>query len=149
MIIQIFGKNIEIQIDIDENKLDKKIEEISKKLPGAVEQSNYYIEDTNLIIKKGKEGIEINKEELVKKIKQEIQQNSKQEIIIPIKKVKPKEIDIEEIHQEIYKQVQNAYIKKDPIQVQPHINGVDFAITKEEAKNIIKEEKEGWNKNDV
>ncbi len=140
----IFGKNIEIQIDIDENKLDKKIEEISKKLPGAVEQSNYYIEDTNLIIKKGKEGIEINKEELVKKIKQEIQQNSKQEIIIPIKKVKPKEIDIEEIHQEIYKQVQNAYIKKDPIQVQPHINGVDFAITKEEAKNIIKEEKEEY-----
>lgn len=140
----IFGKNIITNIEINEEKINKKIEEISKKLPDAVIENSYYIEDTNLIIKKGKEGIKINKQELIKKIKQELQENNEKQIIIPVEKVKPKEINIEKIHEEIYKQMQNAYIKNDPVEVYPHINGVDFAITVEEAKNIIKEEKEEY-----
>lgn len=140
----LFGKNISVEIGMDEEKLNKKIEEISKKLSGAVVENSYYIEETNLIIKRGKEGIRINRQELIKKIEQELYKNNENQIIIPIEKAKPTEIDIEKIHEEIYRQAQNAYIKKDPVEVHPHINGVDFAITIEEAKKLIEEEKEEY-----
>ena len=57
----IFKKNIELNIQMNEEEIDKKIDEINKKLPNAMEQSNYYIEENNLIIKKGKNGIQIKK----------------------------------------------------------------------------------------
>ena len=40
--------------------------------------------------------------------------------------------------------MENAYISKDPIEVHPEIDGIDFEISIEEAKNILKEEKEQY-----
>ena len=40
--------------------------------------------------------------------------------------------------------MQNAYVSKDPVEVHPEINGVDFNISIEEAGNILKEEKEEY-----
>lgn len=49
----IFNKNINLEYSLNEENLDKIIEELESKLPGAVIQSDYYIEESNLIIKKG------------------------------------------------------------------------------------------------
>lgn len=50
----LFQKKLEININYNEEKLDKKIEEISKKLPGTLIENSYYIEEEELIIKKVK-----------------------------------------------------------------------------------------------
>lgn len=140
----LFQKNIEAKIEMNEDEINKKIDELNKKLPNAMEESNYYIEENNLIITKGKSGIQIKEEEFKKLLNNTITKEENREFIIPTKKVSPKEINIEQIHNEIYKEEENAYITKDPIEVHPHVNGVDFAISMEEAKKILEEEKEEY-----
>ena len=46
----LFQKNIELKIEMNEDEINKKIDELNKKLPNAMEESNYYIEENNLII---------------------------------------------------------------------------------------------------
>ena len=128
------GKKIELSFQIDEEKLNQKIEEISAKLPNAVVESNYYIEEDQLIIKKGTKGIQIKEEELKEKIKETYQTEGQEEIQIPVQEVEPEAIDLQKIHDEIYKEPQDAYVSQDPVQVHPHVNGVDFAISMEEAQ---------------
>ena len=140
----LFQKNIEAKIEMNEDEINKKIDELNKKLPNAMEESNYYIEENNLIITKGKSGVQIKEEEFKKLLNKTITKEENREITIPTKNVSPKEINIEQIHNEIYKEEENAYITKDPIEVHPHVNGVDFAISIEEAKKILEEEKEEY-----
>ena len=138
------GKKIELSFQIDEEKLNQKIEEISAKLPNAVVESNYYIEEDQLIIKKGTKGIQIKEEELKEKIKETYQTEGQEEIQIPVQEVEPEAIDLQKIHDEIYKEPQDAYVSQDPVQVHPHVNGVDFAISMEEAQKLLEEEKEEY-----
>lgn len=140
----LFGKNISINLDVNEENINKQIEEIDGKLPGAMIENNYYVEESNLIIKAGQEGIITQKEELKKRIEEELKKQDKQTIKIPIQTVNPNEIDIDEIHTEIYKKPEDAYIKENPVEIHPHVNGVDFAITIAEAKDIVKEKKEEY-----
>lgn len=140
----LFQKNIEAKIEMNEDEINKKIDELNKKLPNAMEESNYYIEENNLIITKGKSGVQIKEEEFKKLLNKTIIKEENREITIPTKNISPKEINIEQIHNEIYKEEENAYITKDPIEVHPHVNGVDFAISIEEAKKILEEEKEEY-----
>lgn len=146
LLTQIFKKNIEIPVYYDEEALNKKIEDISSKLPGAVKQSSYYVENEKLIIVKGSAGIKIKENEIKQLIINQIKQiDSKNNIItIPIEEVKPDEIDLEKIRNEIYKEPQDAYVSKNPTKVHPHVNGVDFKIAMEEAKKIIQENKKEY-----
>ena len=146
----LFGKEIECNFEYDEENLNKKIDDIQSKLPGAVVQSSYYIEDDNLIIVKGKEGLSVKKEELKNSIIEEIMdiKQNYEIITIPTENVKPDDIDVEQIKNEIYKEPQNAYISENEetkkSEVHTHINGVDFAISIQEAKKILKEDKEEY-----
>ena len=139
----IFKNNLKYDVKLDEKEINKKIEELNSKLPGALQKTNYYIEDENLIIIKGKKGIEINKEEFIKKINETIKKEEKR-FEIPVENSVPEEIDIEKIYKEIYKEAKNAYIEENPTQVHAQVNGVDFAISLEQAKQIISEEKEEY-----
>lgn len=142
----IFGKNLEIELTINENKLSEIINSFSETLPGKVEQYSYYIEDEELVITKGKDGIAVKKEELVEEIKEILKDFSSSSSIIdaPVEFTKAEEIDIDKIHSEVYKEPQDAYITEDPITVHPHVNGIDFDISIEEAKELIKEDKEEY-----
>ena len=142
----LFGRNVDCDLNYNEEALDNKIDDISSKLPGAVVQSSYYIEDDELIIVKGKEGLTIKKEELKNSILDSIRKiKEKYEIItIPTENVQPDEIDVEKIRNEIYKEPQDAYITKNPTTVNTHVNGVDFAVSIEEAKEIVSEDKEEY-----
>lgn len=140
----LFKNKIELNIQLNNEKIDKKIEEINSKLPDALQKSNYYIEEDNLIITKGKKGIQVNSEELKKQLNEEIKKEENRKIIIPVNEVIPEEINIEKIYEEIKREAQNAYISQEPLEVHSHVNGVDFAISLEEAKNILEEQKEEY-----
>ena len=142
----LFGRNVDCDLNYNEEALDNKIDDTSSKLPGAVVQSSYYIEDDELIIVKGEEGLTIKKEELKNSILDSIRKiKEKYEIItIPTENVQPDEIDVEKIRNEIYKEPQDAYITKNPTTVHTHVNGVDFEVSIEEAKEIVSEDKEEY-----
>ncbi len=146
ILTKLFKKNIEMPLYLDEEILNQKIGDISNKIPDAVKQSSYYIEDEELIIVKGKSGIIVEEEQLKDIVKREISQiNSKYDIIdIPTKKVEPEPINVEKIREEIYKKPQNAYVSKNPTKVHTHVNGVDFKISIEKAKKMVKEDKKEY-----
>ena len=107
-----FGNvNIEPILKIDKEQLTKNLEDISTQLPDKVTESSYYIENSNLIIE--------------------------EPIEMVVKSEKPNSIDIEKIHNEIYKEPVDAYYTQDPFTVYPSENGVDFNVSIEEAKAIL------------
>ena len=139
------GKNnIKIDMTINEDVAKQNIEEISANIPGAVTEPSYYIENDKLIITKGKEGIKVDNDKLIEKIKEQLKDiNTAQEYIeIPVTEKKPEEIDIDKIHEEVYKEVQDAYYTKDHFTIHPEVEGVDFNV--EEAKEQLKEDKEQY-----
>ena len=142
----IFGNSIEGNLQYSEEALNSKIDDIAAKLPGAVVQSSYYIENDELIIVKGKKGLTINKYEIKKEIISEISQITDlyNIITIPTQEVEPDKIDVEKIRNEIYKEPQDAYVSKEPTTIHPHVNGVDFGVSIEEAKEIVEEDKEEY-----
>lgn len=142
----LFKVNINPSFSYNEEAIDKLIEEIQTNLPDKMIEPSYYIEDENLIITRGVNGIVINSDGLKLKIISNINNlNSKNEDIeIPVTDATAKEIDIEAIHNEIYKEAKDAYFTKEPFTVYPHEVGVDFAISIDEAKELLKEDKESY-----
>lgn len=142
----LFGRDIECNFNYNEEALDKKIDDVQAKLPGAVVQSSYYIEDEDLIIVKGKSGLAIKKDELETNILNKIKDvNKKYDITtIPTEEKEPDEINLEQIKNEIYKEPQDAYVSTNPTTVHTHVNGVDFAVSMEEAQEIISEDKDEY-----
>ena len=130
-------KNINVNMSINEENAKQKIDDIGTNLPGAIEEVDYYIDGSNLIITKGKKGIKIDTDNLLTKIKNKLEDiNDKNDIIeIPVVEQTPEPIDIQKIHDEVYKEVQDAYYTKDPFTIHPEVEGIDFNV--EEANNII------------
>ncbi len=145
---KLFSTKIEKTINMNEEELNKVIDDISAKIPGVVVQSSYYIEGDNLIISNGKAGIEVKKEELKKRIidaiKKQIKGTEIDTIEIPIEQKEPEKIDIEKIREEIYKEPQDAYYEENPVVLHKEINGIDLKISIEEAKTILEEQKEEY-----
>lgn len=143
---QLFKRDIQMPIYYDEEALNTKLQDISSKIPGAVKQTNYYIEDENLIIVKGTTGIKIKEDEIKNQIITAIEKLEEKDTIItiPVENVEPDEIDLEKIRNEIYKEPEDAYVSKNPTTVHPHVNGVDFKITMEEAKKLLEEDKKEY-----
>ena len=137
-------KNIKIDMTINEEQTEKAIEDIQTNLPETIEEPDYYIEENKLIITPGKEGLKISTENLINKIKRNLKSMTTNEeyIEIPVEKAWPNKIDLEQIHSEIYKEVQDAYLTRDPITIHPEVEGIDFDI--EEAKKILEETKEKY-----
>ena len=143
---QLFKKNIQMPVYYDDEALNTKLQDISSKIPGTVKQTNYYIEDENLIIVKGTAGIKIKEDEIKNQIITAIEQLEEKNIIItiPVENVEPDEINLEKIRSEIYKEPEDAYVSKNPTTVHPHVNGVDFKITIEESKKLLEEDKKEY-----
>ena len=138
--------NIEPVLNINEDVLRTKLNDISSQLPDTIVESSYYIEDNNLIITKGKKGYIVDIEEMYEILKNEIQQlefNNKTHEIAVVEK-EPEEINIEKIYNEIYKEAVNARYTTEPYMVYPHENGVDFNITLDEAKQILNNQQEEY-----
>ena len=133
-------KNVNVEITINEEIAKQKIEDIGTNLPGVIEESDYYIEENNLIVTKGKKGIKIDTDKLLDEIKEKLNNISEKNsyIQIPVVEKEPEPIDIQKIHDEVCKEVQDAYYTKEPFTIHPEVEGIDFSI--EEAKKIIEAE---------
>lgn len=145
---KIFTTKIEKEIKLNEEELNKIVEDISSKIPGVVEESSYYIENDSLIITKGKIGIQIKKEEfknkIIETIKKQLQGNQIENIEIPIEEKQPDKIDIEKIREEIYKEPQDAYYEENPFKLYKEIDGIDLKISIEEINKMLEEDKEEY-----
>ena len=131
---------------IDMDQLKKDLEDISSKLPDKIIESSCYIDGNNLIITKGKAGKTVKVDDSAKYIKQAINdlkiENNSLELLT--EDSTPKEIDLDAVYNEIHKEPVNAYYSQNPYVVHPSENGMDFSITLDEAKNMLKEEKDEY-----
>lgn len=140
-------QDIGLEINYNEEELEKILTEIGAEIPGRVQDYTYNIEENELIITKGKDGIELDVDKMKNDISDGIKNISKEfknEREISVKEVKAGEIDIEKIYNEVHIEPQDAYIVEDPFQVVVDKDGVDFAITMDEAKTILAESKEEY-----
>ncbi len=145
ILITLIGKkDIDLDLKINDEIAKKQIEDIGTNLPGVMIKSGYYVENNKLKITKGTKGIKIDTEKLLEKVKENLKEAkiSNEYIEIPTIEKEPEKINIEKIHDEIYKEVKNAYYTKDPFKVYPEVEGIDFDIA--EAKKILEEDKEEY-----
>lgn len=136
----LFGKvTIEPNITLNKELLTKNLEDISTQLPDTVIQSSYYIEEDELIITSGKEGYVVDVEQTIENIKNAISDFSAIDtpIELSVKLEQPDEIDVEKIYSEVRKDPVDAYYTKEPFEVHPSENGIDFNISLEEAKSLV------------
>lgn len=140
--------NIEIPYEYNEEELNKQIDTINGQIPGAVIESNNDIDEDKkeLIITKGKAGLVVEPELLKQEVENEIKnvESTENEINLSTKNKEPNEIDLDKIYSEIHTEPQNAYYTQNPFTLYPHVNGIDFAISMEEAKKILEENKEEY-----
>lgn len=137
-------KNIDVEMSLNEEMTMQKLDEISLNLPGAIVESSYSIEDDEMVITKGKPGIKVENNKLLEEIKNRLNSlENKEDIIqIPVENANPQAIDIDKIHEEVYKEAKDAYYTKDPFTVYPEVIGVDFDV--ESAKALLLEDKEEY-----
>lgn len=133
------GKNFYSNITYNEETIKNIISDISANLPGKLVQSGYYIDNGNLIITKGSTGIVVDEDIFIKNLLSELNNlsSTKSSIEIPVKTVSPDNIDIDQIHSEIYKEATDAHFEKDPFKIYSEVVGVDFDV--DYAKKLISE----------
>ena len=143
---KLFKKEIKPRLYLEDSLLSDTIKDINSKMKDAIVDNSYYIEKNNLIIVKGKAGYIIKTEELKEKIYEQISNihTNYQIIEIPVEYKEPEPINLQKIHEEIYKEPQDAYVQKNPTVVHPEVNGIDFKISVEEAEELLKEDKEEY-----
>ena len=135
--------DIEPTLTLDEEQLRIALNDISSKLPDTVIESGYYIDGTSLIVTRGSEGNVVNVDQMCTYIKNGISNLTLKNRSLDIATVskQPSEINIENIYNEIHKEPVDAYYTQNPFAVYPSENGLDFAISLDEAKEMLLEEK--------
>lgn len=140
------ANDLELNVTVNTEQCTAILSDISTKLPDTVVQSSYYVEGNKLIITMGKTGNIVDVTPSIENIKNKIQDlsyaSSKIELVTVSKE--PDAIDIDKIHNEIYKEPVNAYYTTNPYVVYPHENGVDFNISVDEAKAMLNEVKDEY-----
>ena len=124
------------KIDVDpvlkysEEALISYLEVIEAQLPDQLEQSSYYVDDDKVIITNGKNGAKIYMDELKETILEEVQDITYKNtcIDIPTFTEYPNKIDVAAIHDDVYRQMQNAYFTTEPRMVYAEVTGVDFDV---------------------
>lgn len=140
-ILQALISKIDISpgFSIDEKQLKTSLQDISNKLPEKMIESSYYIDNNNLILTKGSEGYIIEIDETANYIINNINNlninNNTLEIMT--KKQYPSKIDLDSIYNQLYKKPVDAYYTQKPYTVFPSENGLDFAISLDEAKKLL------------
>lgn len=116
-------------------KLTEIIKVINDEIPDKVINASYKFENENLIIENGSSGYKVNEDELKNLILNSINSNVKL-IEIPVEKVEADKADVESIYNEVHKEPADASFKKDPYEIIKEEDGIDFAITLDEAKQL-------------
>ena len=140
------GKNIDLNVTIDTDMINQIAQNVNNSIEDAVVQSSYYVDKDvgKLIITSGKAGKMVDQDKLLEDIYTVLDTNTEDEQKLELKMIDatPNKIDINKIHEEVYKEVQDAYYTKDPFTVYPEEEGIDFDV--DAAKQLLTEEKEEY-----
>ena len=147
-ILNALYKNIEVlpTMNYDQKALVSVIADACSKLSGLTLDPEYHLTDENsVVITNGKDGLLVDRQKLEDLIIKNLYKPSASNIIeIPATPSKAKPIDIDALHAGVYKAPVNASYSADPYVFHPSETGVDFAISIEEAKNMILTEQEEY-----
>lgn len=134
------SNNIGQNMEYDSELLDALLLELNNELPGRMENSGYYVDGTSLIIDSGKEGVNVDTEVLANRIAKALNDINNQDIVIeiPVVNVAPSPIDLDAIYNEVHKDPVDAYYTTDPYVVHPSSTGLDFDISMDEAREMLK-----------
>lgn len=132
--------NIEPKFVYNDAALLEYLKTVEANLPDQLIQSSYYIEDDELIITNGVNGAGIVFDELKELIVDAIEDvsYSNSKIVIPTYVKYPDPINVDTIHEEVFRQVENAYFTTEPYAVFPDVTGIDFNV--DEMKSKIEED---------
>lgn len=134
-----FKTNITPKMIFNEELLKTSLNNISADLPDATKQSGYYIDGNELIVTKGEDGVVIDTYPTMEIIKSKLLNlnyaDSPIEVITTQKS--PDKVDINKVYNEVHKEAKNAYFTPETKTVSPAENGVDFAISVDEAENLL------------
>lgn len=137
------GNQIDIDISISQEMINQIAQNINNSIEGAVVQADYSTESDKIIISKGTEGFVVEENKLSQEIYRIVKEEGQsQKLDIPLITVQPNEIDIEMIHEEVYKEVKDAYYTTEPFAIYPESKGIDFDI--ENAKRLLSEDREKY-----
>lgn len=135
--------NLDLSFEYEEEKLDSFINEINSQFSSLV-PSSYEILEDKVIIKKGTRGIEVKADELKESLLESINNRSFEPIQVGVIVSEPAAIDIEKIHNEVYKAPVDAYYSTDPFEVHESEDGLDFDISLDEAKALLETDQEQY-----
>ncbi len=124
------GEYLEPTLNYNEQALDDYIDMLQTQLPDQLEQSSYYVEDGKLYITNGRLGAGIDKVKLKNTIIDSIKDisYSDKKIEIPTYPQYPEGINVGAIHDELYREMKNAYYTVEPRALYPEVVGVDFDV---------------------
>lgn len=136
---RLFGVNINPGFSYSEETIDSLINEMETNFSDRYVEPSYYIENNNLIISKGRNGYVVNRDSLKSELVYLMNnlQCTVDSIEIPVEQKNVTPIDIKKIHEEVYRAPQDAYYTTDPYVVHPHVDGIDFSISMEEATALL------------
>lgn len=129
-------------IELDDEKLNEKIENISLDIPNKKENPSYKIENEKLIIQKGIKGKEVDKEDLKNKIKNKIYDlnDLSNEIEIKADEKEPEQINLDDILNEVLCKPQDASKDEKTGKITAEKDGIELGISKEEAEKILEDD---------
>lgn len=138
-------KKIPMTSNFNKELYDGVLTDLTSKIPGQVKQPSYNIEDKTLFVYPGEEGLVLDNEKIKKKIIERFEGKAEENVIeIPVSKVAPNKIDIEQIYKEVKKDPIDASYNPETKKVVIEENGIDFDISLDEAKKIFLENKEEY-----
>ena len=135
--------SLDLSYEYEEEKLDNFINEINSQFSSLV-PSSYEILEDKIVIKKGTRGIEIKADELKESLLESINSRTFEPIQVGVVISEPAAIDIEKIHDEVYKAPVDAYYTTDPFEVHESEDGLDFDISLDEAKALLETDQEQY-----
>lgn len=135
--------NIIPTISYNEEALSSKIDKINDELPDKVVNSSYKIENNNLIVSNSSNGNRISNNAFLNSITNCIINNSNS-IEIPVEQFEADTVDIEAIYNEIHKDAIDAYYSTNPYEIHKEENGLDFAISLDDAKKLVSQNQESF-----
>lgn len=133
------SKNVMPGVSYNAEALHAVLKDVEAKLPDVVTAPSHTIDGDTLVVSKGKDGVNIDITALTKSIVYDLNnlQLASNAIEIPTFAVTATPVDLNAIHEEVYKAPSDAYFTTDPFAVYPHSNGIDFAISMEEATALL------------
>lgn len=136
-------QDFNVNVTINQDKLQELMNEINEKFADGIKQPTYSVDGNTLTITAGTTGAIADVSKLANLIveKEKANEFSTDSIEIPTTQKEPDAIDIDKVHNEIYKSPVDATFTKNPYKITSSETGLDFAISIDEAKEMLKENK--------